>query len=128
MPPRHFTVEEANAAVRVVRPLVQEIQAIRRWVLARRPDLWPALARSAGNGGNAELSQLAEEFERLDRLVHAILDTGAEIKDLGLGLIDFRAWRQDHEVYLCWKHGEDDIRFWHEIDAGFAGRQPIEMF
>ena len=74
------------------------------------------------------MSQLAREFGRLDWLVHSILDTGAEIKDLDAGLIDFRALRQDHEVYLCWKYGEDKIRFWHEIDAGFAGRQPIEGF
>jgi hypothetical protein len=51
---------------------------------------------------------------------------GIKVKDLQVGLVDFPAWRDDHEVYLCWKYGEDDIQFWHEIEAGFAGRQPID--
>ena len=128
MPERYFTLQEANAAVDVIRPLVEEVQAIRKVVLARSPDLWPALERSAGNGGSRTLSRLVQEFERLDELVHAILAAGAEIKDLSVGLLDFPAWRADHAVYLCWKHGENEIEFWHEIEDGFAGRQPIATF
>ena len=128
MPERYFTLQEANAALRVIRPLVEEVQAIRKVVLARSPDLWPALERSAGNGGSRTLSRLAQEFERLDELVHAILAAGAEIKDLSVGLLDFPAWRADHAVYLCWKRGENEIEFWHEIEDGFAGRQPIATF
>ena len=128
MPERYFTLQEANAALDVIRPLVEEVQAIRKVVLARSPDLWPALERSAGNGGSRTLSRLAQEFERLDELVHAILDAGAEIKDLSVGLLDFPAWRADHAVYLCWKRGENEIEFWHEIQDGFAGRQPIAKF
>ena len=125
---RHFTLDEANEALAIIRPLIAEIQAIRSSVLGRAPEIWPAMERAAGNGGSAELSKLAAEFQRLDDLVHAILETGAEIKDLGAGLIDFRALRQDREVFLCWKYGEDAIRFWHEPEAGFPGRQPIEQF
>lgn len=128
MGPRYFTLQEANAALDVIRPLMDDIQSIRQRVLESRPELWPAIERSAGNGGNARLSQLVHDFERLDKLVHRILATGAEIKDLGTGLLDFRAVRGDHAVYLCWKYGEETIRFWHEIEAGFAGRQPIETF
>ena len=69
-----------------------------------------------------------KEFQRLDDLVHRILATGAEIKDLNSGLLDFRALRGGREVYLCWKHGESAIEFWHELDTGFAGRRPIEEF
>jgi hypothetical protein len=128
MPKRYFTLQEANAALEVIRPRVEEIQAIRKAVLARNPELWPALERSAGNGGSRTLSQLAQEFERLDQLVHAILEVGAEIKDLSVGLLDFPAWRADHAVYLCWKQGEQVIEFWHEIEDGFAGRRPVETF
>ena len=128
MPKRYFTLQEANAALEVIRPLVEEIQAIRKIVLERSPQLWPALERSAGNGGSRRLSQLAQEFGRLDQLVHGILDAGAEIKDLGVGLLDFPAWRADHAVYLCWKHGEPEIEFWHEIEDGFAGRQAVDTF
>jgi hypothetical protein len=128
MQPHYFTLEEANAALVTIRPLMDETQAIRNRVMTRQPEIWPALERSAGNGGNPALSRLVGEFQRLDDLVHRILATGAEIKDLSTGLLDFRAWRADHEVYLCWKHGESEIAYWHEMDSGFSGRKPIQMY
>lgn len=126
MHPRLFTLIEANAALDVIRPIMAEIQEIKASILERRPELWPAMVRVAGNGGSPTLSRLAEEFRRLDFLVHRILETGAEIKDLSTGLVDFRFLHENREIYLCWKHGEDDIRYWHEIEAGFAGRQSID--
>ena len=69
---------------------------------------------------------LAQNFERLDALVHQILDTGAILKDINTGLLDLPSLRDDHEVYLCWRHGEQRIEYWHEIDAGFAGREPLD--
>lgn len=128
MQSHYFTLDEANAALEVIRPLLKEILEIRDRILKERPDLWPAIERSAGNGGNAQLSKLASDFGRLDTLVHRIVDTGVQVKDINTGLLDFPAWRQNHEVYLCWKYGEDRIGYWHEVEAGFAGRQPIETF
>jgi hypothetical protein len=81
-----------------------------------------------GNGGNRALSRMVQDFEKLDALVHQILDTGVLIKDINIGLLDFPALRDGREVYLCWQHGEGDIAFWHEVDAGYAGRQPIHTF
>jgi hypothetical protein len=128
MPPRYFSLEEANAALDIIRPLMDDIQSIRLDILAHQPELWPAIERSAGNGGNPLLSKLAKDFERLDMLLHRVLSTGAQVKDINIGLLDFPALRNDNEVCLCWKHGEGKIEFWHEIDAGFAGRQPISEF
>jgi len=51
---------------------------------------------------------------------------GIELKDPELGLVDFRSIREGREVYLCWQLGEEHLSFWHEIDTGFAGRQPLE--
>ena len=123
-----FTIPEANENLKIIRPIMDEVQAIREKILANQPDAWPAIEKSAGNGGNKTMSRLVEDFERLDALVHQILDTGVQIKDINIGLLDFSALRDGREVYLCWKYGEDDIAFWHEIDAGYAGRQPIETF
>lgn len=123
-----FTIPEANENLKIIRPIMDEVQAIREKILANQPDAWPAIEKSAGNGGNKTMSRLVEDFERLDALVHQILDTGVQIKDINIGLLDFSALRDGREVYLCWKYGEDDISFWHEIDAGYAGRQPIETF
>ena len=128
MAAQHFTLEEANAALEIIRPLVAELQEIRTLILAHRPELWPALERAAGDGGNATLAKMVKEFDRLDEIVHLIMGTGAQIKDLASGLLDFPAWRKDHEVLLCWKHGESEILYWHEIDAGFAGRRPISEY
>ena len=129
MPTRqYFTVQEADAAVREIRPLIEQIHAIRDRITEGRPELWEAMERAAGNGGSPELTRLAADFEILDGLVHRILDMGAEIKDLSAGLLDFRALRNDEEVFLCWQMGEDRVLHWHGIEAGFAGRQPIESF
>ena len=126
--PRYFTVEEARSALDLVRPMMEEIQSIRRDILAHQPEVWPMIEKSAGNGGNLAASKLVRSFERLDELVHQLQDTGAILKDLNQGLIDFPAMREGHEVYLCWKYGESELAFWHEIDAGFSGRRSLDVF
>ena len=125
---QYFTLQEANETLNIIRPLMDEVQVIRQKILENQPEAWPAIEKSAGNGGNRALSNLVQEFEKLDALVHQIQDTGAQIKDINTGLLDFSALKNGREVYLCWQHGEDDIQYWHEIEAGFAGRQPIDLF
>lgn len=126
--PRFFTLHEANEALKTIRPLMDEVQAIRKKILANQPEAWPAIEKSAGNGGNRALSDMVQDFERLDALIHQIQSTGAQIKDINTGLLDFSALKDGREVYLCWKYGEGEIAFWHEVEAGYAGRQPIETF
>jgi hypothetical protein len=124
----YFTLEEARAALREILPWMEEIMTIRDSILRQQPETWQLVQSSAGNGGSAEASRLVKDFDRLDKLVHRILDTGAILKDLNRGLLDFPAWREEHEVYLCWQYGEPDLLYWHEVEAGFAGRQPIATF
>lgn len=126
--PQFFTLMEANEALVTIRPLMDEVQAIRQKIITTQPDAWSAIEKSVGNGGSRVLSKMVQDFERLDGLVHQILNTGVLIKDVNMGLLDFPALRNGREVYLCWQYGEDDIAFWHEVDAGFAGRQPINTF
>ena len=126
--PRYFTLSEANETLNAIRPLVDEIQAIRQKVLSSQPEIWSALEKSVGNGGNRSLSLLIQDFEQLDALVHSILELGILIKDINIGLLDFPALREGREVYLCWQLGEGEIAFWHEVDSGYAGRQPIDSF
>ncbi len=122
---RYFTLEQANATLKVVRPLVEQILAIRQAILDKQPDVWPVLEKATGNGGGPAASLLAVDFDRLDSLVRQIQAMGVELKDINLGLLDFPALREGRLVYLCWKYGEDEIGFWHEVDAGFGGRQPL---
>ncbi len=126
--PRYFTLQEANETLKFIRPLMDEVQRIRQKIIDKQPEVWPVIERSVGNGGNRALSQMALDFEKLDALVHRIQDTGALIKDMNTGLLDFPALRAGQEVYLCWQIGEESIEYWHEVEAGFAGRQPIDTF
>ncbi len=126
--PRYFTLQEANETLATIRPLMEQVQIIRQKILAQQPEAWPAIEKSAGNGGNRALSQMVQDFEKFDVLVHQIQDTGVLIKDINTGLLDFPAIRNGQEVYLCWQVGEEDIEYWHEVETGFAGRQPIDTF
>jgi hypothetical protein len=128
MAQRYFTLQEANKTLNLIRPWMDEVQAIRLKVLKNQPEAWPAIEKSAGNGGNRALSNMVRDFEKFDTLIHRIQDMDVLIKDINLGLLDFPALKDGREVYLCWQYGEDDIAFWHEIEAGYAGRQPIDSF
>ncbi len=125
---RYFTLQEANETLDIIHPLMEEIQHIRRKIQRDQPDVWPAVVKSAGNGGNRALSAMVQDFEKLDALIHRIQEMDVLIKDVNLGLLDFPALKDGREVYLCWQYGEGEIAFWHEVDTGFAGRQPIETF
>jgi hypothetical protein len=129
---RHFTPEEANDALVEVRPLVERMVAHRRAhgeALERQEELE---GRIRGNGGGippAQLAEAAAEVEREARSLAQVIDEigeyGAEVKDLDEGLIDFPALRRGETVLLCWQLGEDRIRYWHTVEDGFAGRQPL---
>ena len=125
---RYFTLQEANQTLNLIRPVMDELQQLRRKILEKQPEAWPAVQKSVGNGGNRALSSIVQDYEKLDALVHQIQATDVLIKDINLGLLDFPALKDGREVYLCWQYGEEDIAFWHEIEAGYAGRQPIDSF
>jgi hypothetical protein len=131
---RHFTPEEANDALVEVRPLVERMVAHRRAhseALERQEELE---GRIRGNGGGippAQLAEAAAEVEREARSLAQVIDEigeyGAEVKDLDEGLIDFPALRRGETVLLCWQLGEDEIRYWHSAEGGFAGRRPLPL-
>jgi hypothetical protein len=131
---RHFTPEEANAALAEVGPLVERMVARRRAhveALARQEELEE---RIRGNGGGippATLAAVAGEVEgearALARLIDEIAGHGAQVKDIDEGLIDFPALRRGETVLLCWRLGEDEIRYWHTVEDGFAGRRELPL-
>lgn len=123
--PRYFTLEQANEALKIIQPAMAQIMEIRQDILSKQPETWPVLEKAAGNGGSKVTSELAIQFERLEKLVHQIQNTGAILKEINSGLVDFLAKREGRDVYLCWQYGEDGVSYWHDIEAGFAGRQPL---
>jgi|SRR5688572_17616715 len=124
--PKYYTPKEANNLLEIVRPMVGEMMTIGEKIREKQPELWTLAEKSAGNGGSATLSKLLPDFDRLHELLHQIQEMDIEVKDLVTGLIDFVALKDGREVYLCWKYGEEQIQFYHEIEAGFQGRKLID--
>jgi hypothetical protein len=123
---RYYTPAEANAALPQVRTIVAGMLAARQRIVLAQPDIWPVLEKAVGNGGSDKAAAVLAEFEAVQHAVRALNALDIEIKDLNTGLLDFRARRDGRDVYLCWRYDEPTVAFWHEIEAGFAGRQPLE--
>ncbi len=134
MAERHFTPEEANELLSEVRPVAEELVALRRAfavTAARRARL---ASRIAGNGGDfdpqeprALEEQLEREAEAVVRCVERLQRLGVLVKDLDRGLVDFPALRRGEEVLLCWQVGEAEVAHWHGLEEGFAGRKPLPL-
>ena len=131
---RHFTPEEANAALVEVAPLVERMVAHRRAhveALTRQEELE---GRIRGNGGGippatlaAAAGEVENEARELARVIDEIVDHGAQVKDIDEGLIDFPALSGGETVLLCWKLGEAEIRYWHTLEGGFGGRRELPL-
>lgn len=122
---RYFTLDEARAALPQVARLVGQVLAARRDLIALQPEIWPVLERAVQNGGAPAALRMLRQVQALEAAVRELRAMGVLLKDLDQGLVDFPSLRDGREVFLCWKHEEDDILWWHEVDAGFAGRQPV---
>ena len=129
---RIFTLEEANAAVAELRPIVEELVEHGRKLAAAQRRQTKLVTQIAGNGGDLHPSDLSEiageiqsEADEIARCAEQINAAGAQIKSLDEGLLDFPARRGDEDVLLCWKLGEGEIEYWHGVDEGFAGRKPL---
>ena len=122
---RHYTREEANAATAGLRPLLQRLRDVKDLLTdAEAHDL---LADAApGNGGGEAGVQVGESFLEVRRLISAVQDAGIVIRDIDRGLIDFPALIEGREVYLCWELDDEGVDYWHELEAGYGGRQPLD--
>jgi hypothetical protein len=134
MAERHFTPEEANAALEDVRPVAEALVAHRRAMAVAATRQARLVQRIAGNGGDFDPQEprtIEEQFERegqaVARCVEELESLGVLVKDLDRGLVDFPALRGDEEVLLCWQVGEDEIAYWHGVEEGFAGRKPLPL-
>jgi hypothetical protein len=131
--PRIFTVDEANALLPQLRQLLSDLRAARERLLEAQEALAQRFhggARSNGHvapGGDVDRLTAASNDAQADigRAVSAIAELGCELKDPDRGMVDFRAMHDGHVVYLCWLQHEPEVLFWHELDAGYRGRQPL---
>jgi hypothetical protein len=126
---RFYDIDEANARLADLRPVLESLRADRDAVAAAQAEL----ARFRGTNGNRdhaeELGRLEDEIRRVVRRMQAavtqIEDWGVTLRDIEGGLVDFPALVNGRPIWLCWRSGEDAVGFWHDQDTGFANRKPL---
>ena len=133
-PRKVFTVESANAVLPLVKAITADLVQLSREVIERRERLALLAAgrsKSAKDLYGEELAQIEEELdkdtERLFGYVEELRQLGVEPKNGPDGLVDFPAMMDGRLVFLCWKLGEPEVLHWHELEAGFRGRQSLTV-
>ena len=120
-PRKRFSLDEANKSLPLVRRITADIVRTHADAVRIQSDLERTDAKK-----RADLqSKLEQAMHLLEDYVDELSEVGCELKDYQTGLIDFTGRHRGHDVCLCWKLGEDKIGFWHEMETGFAGRQPV---
>jgi hypothetical protein len=122
---RHFTRAEANALLPQLTDLLNRLRYAKNELTDA--EAHEALAEAAPiNGGGEEGRQVGVAFLEVRRLLETIEQSGIVLRDIDRGLVDFPAMMDGREVYLCWELGEDDVGYWHDLDAGYGGREPLD--
>lgn len=121
---RHYSLAEANAMIGDLRERIAMLRSA-------RAGLTDSEARGAlddaapTNGGGAPGKVVSEGFLGLRSGLAEIGELGIVLRDLDRGLVDFPSLRDGEEIYLCWTEDEDEIAYWHSLESGFAGREPL---
>jgi hypothetical protein len=126
MEERIFTLAEARALLPTLRTLLGDVGVAWNHVRELNPEVQKARDASAYDGFSKVGVDYVEAVSHLIFLIHQIKDMGVVLKDADKGLCDFPYMRQGRVVYLCWQLGEDNIEFWHDIESGFASREPLD--
>jgi hypothetical protein len=124
-PVKLFTLQEANSLIPRLRPLIKSVVKTRAALLNINDEIQKARNNAKLGGGSAWGAEYLSLLSSFTNAIRDIEEMGVLVKDFHTGLCDFPHLREGRIIYLCWKMDEDEIRYWHEIEAGFAGRQPI---
>jgi hypothetical protein len=129
---KYFSVGEANSTLPLVRAILRDITELARDLRERQERLARLRPHDRGAVSDVYLEELHQvqaglerDQERMLEYERELMKLGIELKDYYTGLIDFPCWMDGREVYLCWRLGEPEVGYWHEVEAGFAGRQKI---
>jgi hypothetical protein len=121
---RNFTVEEANAALGWVSERIERLRSAR--VRLTDEEVREALSDAAPtNGGGDPGREVSEAFLEMRSALTDLQEQQIVLRDLDRGLVDFPSVRDGQDVFLCWVEGEDEIGYWHDLDSGYGGRQPL---
>jgi hypothetical protein len=126
---RFYGIDEANERLAELRPILESLRSDRDAVAAEQADL---VSFRAGNGSSRHAQELEAREERIrdivrrmQKAVTQIEEWDVTLRDIETGLIDFPALVNGRPVWLCWRLGEDDIGWWHELTTGVGGRRPL---
>jgi hypothetical protein len=121
---RHFTQEEANELLPQLTTLLSRLREAKDELTDT--EAHEALSEAAPtNGGGEQGRQVGVAFLEVRRLLETVERSGIVLRDIDRGLVDFPALLDGREIYLCWELGEDEVAFWHELEGGYGGREPL---
>jgi hypothetical protein len=122
---RHFSAEEANSLLPQIEPVLRGLREARDRLTDA--ELHEALATAAPtNGGGDAGRKVGEAFLEVRARLSEVSELGLVLRDIDRGLVDFPTIVDGREAYLCWQLDEDEVAFWHDLESGFGGRQPLD--
>lgn len=124
MPETFYSVDEADALIPRLKPLLERIRDAQQ-ALAEDKTVAVMREKAAQNGGGLPGRHLAELTKSLEADLRQLQEWGIVLRDPTIGLIDFFHQRKGETVFLCWKLGEGKLEWWHPVDTGIAGREPL---
>ena len=122
---RHFSREGANALLPQLTALLSQLQEAKDELTDT--EAHEALSEAAPtNGGGEQGRQVGVAFLEVRRILETVERAGIVLRDIDQGLVDFPALMDGREVYLCWELGEDEVGYWHDLEGGYGGREPLD--
>lgn len=121
---RHYTREDARALLPDIRAWLARLRLLQP-VLDQHERALNRLLEQGRDVGGERVHVWLRTLVSLRTVLREFADREIQVKDLDRGLVDFPAVMGDREVFLCWEEGEEDVEYWHELDAGYAGRSPL---
>jgi hypothetical protein len=122
---RHFTRAEASALLPQLTTLLSQLRDAKDELTDT--ETHEALSEAAPtNGGGEQGRRVGIAFLEVRRLIDTVEQAGIVLRDIDRGLVDFPALIDGREVYLCWELGEEEVAYWHNLEGGYGGREPLD--
>ena len=121
-----FTRSEAEKVLTELRPLMEDLRGEWNRIKSLNPEIQKIREKASLDAFSPYGVEYVESVSHLMLLMGQVRGMGVLVKDLDKGLCDFPFLKEDRVVYLCWHLGEDSIGYWHDREAGFASRKPLE--
>ena len=122
---RYFTIKSANEALPSVIEKFNNLKKQKNEIMKEQQELQSSVSNFEEY--MIQKQKLNSEMTKLYQMIEDLESTGVSLKGLDQGLLDFPSKRFDEDVWLCWKDGETEIKFWHDMNSGFNGRKPITV-